>query len=97
LSLGIGGAGALLFFLGFAPCWMYLVSSSEACSPTAIQQKYLCYEQHLHISPLNVVRINVKGILEEWCHIANLLITYEDEDPELEDACTNEGTMEGNC
>ena len=32
----VGGTGALLFFLGFAPCFMYLVSSLEGCSPTVI-------------------------------------------------------------
>ena len=31
-----GGSGALLFFLGFAPCFMYLVSSLEGCSPSVI-------------------------------------------------------------
>jgi hypothetical protein len=60
LGEGIGGAGALLFFLGFAPCWMYLVSSLEACSPTEIQPKYFCHEQYLHISPLNGMCIHVR-------------------------------------
>jgi hypothetical protein len=31
-----GGTGALLFFLGFAPCFRYLVSSLEGCSPAVI-------------------------------------------------------------
>ena len=31
-----GGSGALLFVLGFAPCFMYLVSSLEGCSRTVI-------------------------------------------------------------
>ena len=31
-----GGARALIFFLGFTPCFMYLVSSLEGCSPTVI-------------------------------------------------------------
>jgi hypothetical protein len=41
--------------------------------------------------------MNVRGKLEESWHIANHLITYESEDRELEDACTKEGAMEGNC
>jgi hypothetical protein len=43
------------------------------------------------------MRINVKGKLEEWRHIANHLITYECEDQDLEDACAKEGAIEGNC
>jgi hypothetical protein len=31
-----GGAGTVIFFLGFAPCFMYLVSSLEGCSPTVM-------------------------------------------------------------
>jgi hypothetical protein len=31
-----GGSGVLLFLWGFAPCFMYLVSSLEGCSPTVI-------------------------------------------------------------
>jgi len=33
-----GGSGALLFVLGFAPCFMYLVSSLEGCSPTVFPE-----------------------------------------------------------
>lgn len=34
----IGGSGALLFCLGFAPCFLYLVSSVEGCSPTVFSE-----------------------------------------------------------